>query len=330
MKIGDIDFGDFPVFLAPLEDITDLPYRLICREYGADLVYTEFVSSDALIRDVNRSVEKSRIEEKERPVAIQIFGHDEESMRLAAQKVAEAKPDLIDINWGCPVRKVVAKGAGSAILKDIPKMLRITKAVVDAVDLPVTIKTRLGWDHTHKPIVEVAEQLQDVGIKAISIHGRTRSQMYGGEADWDLIKAVKQNPRMKIPVIGNGDVDSPQVAKMRFEQCGVDAIMIGRAAIGNPWLFSQVKNYLNNGILDTRVSLDDRLKLCKRHLEAEIEHKGERAAVIEMRKLYVKYFKGIDHFKTFRMMLMEVEDKDAVWNIFEKIDRFYHQDENNN
>ncbi len=327
MKIGDIDFGDFPVFLAPLEDITDLPYRLICREYGADLVYTEFVSSDALIRDVNRSVDKSRIEEKERPVAIQIFGHDEESMRLAAQKVAEAKPDLIDINWGCPVRKVVAKGAGSAILKDIPKMLRITKAVVDAVDLPVTVKTRLGWDHTHKPIVDVAEQLQDVGIKAISIHGRTRSQMYGGEADWELIKAVKQNPRMKIPVIGNGDVDSPQVAKMRFEHSGVDAIMIGRAAIGNPWLFAQVKNYLNNGILDTHVPVDDRLELCKRHLEAEIKHKGERAAVIEMRKLYAKYFKGIDHFKAFRMMLMEVEDKNDVWNIFEKIDRFYHQDE---
>ncbi len=323
MNIGNVSFHDRAVFLAPLEDITDLPYRLICKDYGADLVYTEFVSSEALIRGIDRSLQKTQILEKERPVAIQIFGHDINSMAKAAEQVAAYCPDIIDINWGCPVRKVVSKGAGSAILKDIPKMVAITKAVVDAVNIPVTVKTRLGWDHNSKPIIDVAERLQDVGIKAISIHGRTRSQLYGGTADWSLIGAVKNNPRMYIPIIGNGDIDSAETAAEKFNTYGVDALMVGRAAIGNPWIFTQIKAYLNQGEILPFPSIHERLSVCRKHLAEEIKYKNAQSAVIEMRKQYTKYFKGIDDFKKFRMQLMQTTTAEETEDIFKKIEAYY-------
>ncbi|MGC8864135.1 MAG: tRNA dihydrouridine synthase DusB [Bacteroidales bacterium] len=306
MKIGNLELPDQSVLLAPLEDITDLSYRLICREMGADMVFTEFISSDGLVRDAEKSISKMRLYEEERPVGIQIFGSDLQLMVAAAQMAEEVRPDTIDINWGCPVRKVVAKGGGSGILKDIPKMIAITAAVVKAVKTPVTVKTRLGYDESSKPIVEVAERLQDVGIAAITVHGRTRSQMYSGVADWTLIGAVKANPRMRIPVIGNGDIDSPQKAKAMFDRYGVDGIMIGRAAIGNPWIFTSVKAYLNQGILLPPPELHERINICHRHLKKAVEIKGERRAILEMRKFYTGYFKGVPHFKQIRMELMQI------------------------
>lgn len=304
MKIRDLDLGDFPVLLAPLEDITDVSYRLICKEQGADMVYTEFVSSDGLIRDAHKSLRKLVTLEAERPVGIQIFGADLDSMVEAARYAESANPDVIDINWGCPVKKVVSKGAGSGILKDIPKMIRITEAVVKAVKLPVTVKTRLGWDETDKPIVEVAERLQDVGIEAITIHGRTRSQLYSGVADWTLIGRVKDNQRMRIPVIGNGDISSPEHVVNAKNRYGVDGVMIGRAAIGNPWLFASVKQFMAEGTIPTEPTLTVRAKTALRHLETAIEYKGERTALVEMRKFYSGYFKGVPHFKTHKMQLI--------------------------
>jgi tRNA-dihydrouridine synthase B len=306
MKIGDLHLPDRAVLLAPLEDITDLSYRLICRRMGADMVFTEFISSDGLVRDADKSIKKMRIYEEERPVGIQIFGSDVQQMVIAAQMAEEAGPDTIDINWGCPVRKVVNKGAGSGILKDIPKMIAITAAVVKAVKIPVTVKTRLGYDESDKPIVEVAERLQDVGIAAITIHGRTRSQMYSGTADWSLIGQVKANPRMKIPVIGNGDIDSPEKAQEMFDRYGIDGIMIGRAAIGNPWIFAAVKAYLEKGILIPSPSLTERIDVCLWHLHKAAEIKGENRAVLEMRKFYAGYFKGLPHFKHIRLELMQM------------------------
>lgn len=319
MKIGGLELPDRAVLLAPLEDITDLSYRLICRKMGADMVFTEFISSDGLVRDAEKSINKMRLYEEERPVGIQIFGSDLHQMVAAAQMAEEARPDTIDINWGCPVRKVVVKGAGSGILKDIPKMIAITAAVVKAVKIPVTVKTRLGYDETSKPIVEVAERLQDVGIAAITIHGRTRSQMYSGVADWTLIGAVKANPRMKIPVIGNGDIDSPQKAKAMFDQYGVDGIMIGRAAIGNPWIFSSVKAYLNQGILLPPPELPERINTCLQHLRKAVEIKGEKRAILEMRKFYTGYFKGIPHFKQVRMELMQMTTLGEIENRLKKL-----------
>ena len=304
MKIRDLDLGDFPVLLAPLEDITDVSYRLICKEQGADMVYTEFVSSDGLIRDAHKSLRKLVTLEAERPVGIQIFGADLDSMVEAARYAESANPDVIDINWGCPVKKVVSKGAGSGILKDIPKMIRITEAVVKAVNLPVTVKTRLGWDETDKPIVEVAERLQDVGIEAITIHGRTRSQLYSGVADWTLIGKVKENQRMRIPIIGNGDICSPEHVVNAKNRYGVDGVMIGRAAIGNPWLFASVKQFMAEGTIPTEPTLTVRAKTALRHLETAIEYKGERTALVEMRKFYSGYFKGVPHFKTHKMQLI--------------------------
>ncbi len=304
MKIRNVDLGEFPVLLAPLEDITDVSYRLICKEQGADMVYTEFVSSDGLIRDAHKSLRKLVTLEGERPVGIQIFGADLDAMVEAAKYAQSANPDVIDINWGCPVKKVVTKGAGSGILKDIPKMIKITEAVVKAVDLPVTVKTRLGWDESNKPIVEVAERLQDVGIEALTIHGRTRSQLYSGVADWTLIGKVKENPKMRIPVIGNGDLCTPDQVILAKNRYGVDGVMIGRAAIGNPWIFASIKQFIMDGSLLPEPTLRIRAATALRHLETAVNYKGERTALVEMRKFYSGYFKGIPHFKSYKMQLM--------------------------
>ncbi|MEJ5303774.1 MAG: tRNA dihydrouridine synthase DusB [Bacteroidales bacterium] len=319
MNLGSLKLPNRAVLLAPLEDITDLSYRLICRKMGADMVFTEFISSDGLVRDADKSIKKMRIYEEERPVGIQIFGSDLQQMVMAAQMAEEAAPDTIDINWGCPVRKVVSKGAGSGILKDILKMIAITAAVVKAVKLPVTVKTRLGYDESDKPIVEVAERLQDVGIAAITIHGRTRAQMYSGKADWTLIGKVKANPRMKIPVIGNGDIDSPQKALEMFERYGVDGIMIGRAAIGNPWIFTAVKSFLQTGTLISPPSLNERIEVCLAHLDKAVEIKGEKRAILEMRKFYSGYFKGIPHFKTIRMEIMQLTSLIEIRNRLQQL-----------
>lgn len=307
---------DFPIYLAPMEGITDHAFRMICKEHGADMLISEFISSDALSREVDKSLKKMRFDERERPFGVQIFGHNESSLITAAQIAAECKPDFIDINWGCPVRKVVSKGAGSAILQDIPKMVTLTAAVVKAVNLPVTVKTRLGWDQSSRPIVEVAERLQDIGIEAIAIHGRTRSQMYAGEADWSLIGAVKANPRMTIPVIGNGDIDTAEKAILYRERYGVDGIMIGRAAIGNPWIFRDIKCRLR-GEEPRPLTYRERLATVLHHLQASTEDKGERRAVLEMRTQYAGYFKGLYDYKSTRMQLMSATTIEECRQIME-------------
>lgn len=307
---------DFPIYLAPMEGITDHAFRIICKEHGADMLISEFISSDALSREVDKSLKKMRFDERERPFGVQIFGHNESSLITAAQIAAECEPDFIDINWGCPVRKVVSKGAGSAILQDIPKMVTLTAAVVKAVNLPVTVKTRLGWDQSSKPIVEVAERLQDIGIEAIAIHGRTRSQMYAGEADWSLIGAVKANPRMTIPVIGNGDIDTAEKAILYRERYGVDGIMIGRAAIGNPWIFRDIKCRLR-GEEPRPLTYRERLATVLHHLQASTEDKGERRAVLEMRTQYAGYFKGLYDYKSTRMQLMSATTIEECRQIME-------------
>ncbi|MEG1763420.1 MAG: tRNA dihydrouridine synthase DusB, partial [Bacteroidales bacterium] len=286
VKIQTVELGEFPLWLSPMEDVTDPPFRRICKRMGADVLVTEFVSSEALIRNAEQSIHKLDFEEGERPLAIQIFGHDENSMRQAAEMAAQYKPDFIDINWGCPVKKVVSKGAGSGILQNIPKMIQITRAVVEAMAqyaIPVSVKTRLGWDETSKPIVYVAEALQDIGIAGLSIHGRTRAQMYKGTADWTLIGEVKNNTRMHIPIFGNGDIDSPQKAKEYKERFGLDGMMIGRAAIGYPWIFNEIKHYLNTGEILAPPTMKDRLEAAKNHLIWSMEWKGERLGIVEMR-----------------------------------------------
>lgn len=306
-KIGNIDIGDFSLWLAPMEAVTDAPFRSLCKRFGADVLVSEFISSEALIRQAGKSMSKMDFAENEHPTAVQIFGHDEKSMREAAQIAANARADFIDINWGCPVRKIVSKGAGSGILRDIPKMVRITSAVVkemEQVALPVTVKTRLGWDENDKPIVEIAERLQDIGIAGISIHGRTRSQLYAGKADWTLIGKVKRNPRMKIPVFGNGDIDSARKAAEMKETYGVDGILIGRAAIGNPWIFSQVKHFLQTGTELAPPDLDQRKETCLSLFRKEMELKGERVAAQEMKIHYPGFFKGLPHFKSAKVQLM--------------------------
>lgn len=322
-KIGNIEFDDFPLMLAPLEDITDLPFRLICKRLGADLMYTEFISSEGLIRDARKSFVKLELLEDERPIGIQIFGHDVNSMMKATEIATEAGPDLIDINFGCPVRKVTGKGAGAAMLRDIPKMIEITEAVVKATKLPVTVKTRLGWDEESKNIVEVAEQLQDTGIAALTIHGRTRSQLYRGVSDWSLIGEVKNNPRMKIPIIGNGDVDGPLKAMEMKDKYGVDGIMIGRAAIGYPWIFREVKQYFKDGTLLLPPDINERVDVCQQHLLHSVEYKGERRGMFEMRKHYSNYFKGFTNFKPFKMKLMGTEEVDEVMAVMEEIRGYY-------
>lgn len=294
---------DFPIFLAPMEEVSDASFRRLCKEFGADVLISEFVSSEALIRDVEKSQKKMAFSEVERPFGIQIFGHDIDSLCRAAEIAAAQKPDFVDINWGCPVKKVVAKGAGSAILKDVPKMIRLTEAVVKSVNVPVTVKTRLGWEEGNKPIVQVAEMLQDVGVQMLSIHGRTRSQMYSGSADWTLIGEIKNNPRITIPIVGNGDIDSGEKAMEYRNKYGVDGIMVGRAAIGNPFIFKEIKDYFA-GKPKPEFSYEERVETCLRQLRSAVEVKGERTAVLEMRRHYAGYFKGIPNFKPKKMKLM--------------------------
>ena len=318
--IGDIKLTEFPLLLAPMEDVSDPPFRALCKKYGADVMYTEFISSEGLIRDAVKSVQKLDIFEYERPVGIQIFGSEINSMIKATQLCEEVHPDIIDINYGCPVKKVACKGAGAGILQDIPKMVSLTKEIVNATSLPVTVKTRLGWDDSSKYIVEVAERLQDVGIKAISIHGRTRAQMYKGEADWSLIAEVKNNPRMHIPVFGNGDIDSPQKALEYKNRFGVDGLMIGRASIGNPWFFNEVKTYLNEGFIIPEPSLQEKLDVVREHLDFSIRWKGERLGLLEMRRHYARYFKGIQDFKKYRTQLVTIENKEELFSLLNTIE----------
>ncbi|NOX87020.1 MAG: tRNA dihydrouridine synthase DusB [Chlorobi bacterium] len=323
VTIGDISLGDFPVLLAPMEDVTDPPFRYVCKMMGADMMYTEFISSEGLIRDADKSVKKLDFDEFERPIGIQIFGHDIESMVKAAQYAERADPDLIDINFGCPVRKVVAKGAGAGILNDIPKMVKMTAEVVKAVSLPVTVKTRLGYDDEHKDIVEIAERLQDTGIKAITVHGRTRTQKPRVPANWALIGEVKNNPRMYIPVFGNGDVTDAESAKRFKDKYGVDGLMIGRASYGNPWIFKEIKHYLETGELLPPPDIHERIRISLIHLERSIDWKGEKRGVLEMRKHWAGYFKNYPHFKPFRQQLMEAVTFEKVKEILEEIREFY-------
>lgn len=319
VKIGDIELGDFPLLLAPMEDVSDPPFRALCKKHGADLMYTEFISSEGLIRDAAKSLKKLDIFEYERPIGIQIYGNDIESMRIATDLTTQANPDIIDINFGCPVKKVAGKGSGAGILRDIPKMVRLTAEIVKSTPLPVTIKTRLGWDDKTKYIVDVAERLQDVGIKAISIHGRTRSQMYKGEADWSLIAEVKNNPRMFIPVFGNGDVKTPEVAKMNKEKYGVDGIMIGRASIGYPWIFNEIKHFLKTGEHLAKPTMQERLNAVKQHIDFAVRWKGEMVGLLEMRSHYGNYFKGTANFKDYRSQLVRKgtleEINEVLYNI---------------
>lgn len=319
MNIGDLVFDEVPLILAPLEDITDLPFRLLCKQYGADLMYTEFISSEGLIRDAYKSVVKLEFREEERPVGIQIFGHDTNSMIRATEIAVQANPDLIDINFGCPVRKVTNKGAGAAMLRDVPKMIEITRAVVGSTNLPVTVKTRLGWDENSKNIVEVAERLQDTGIAALSIHGRTRAQLYGGRADWTLIGEVKNNPHIHIPIIGNGDITSPEVALEMKNRYGVDGLMIGRAAIGYPWIFREIREYFREGTIPDPPGINERIDVCKKHLIYSVEYKGERRGMFEMRKHYSNYFKGLKNFKPFKIKLMQEEEAGKLLDILEEV-----------
>ena len=305
--------------MAPMEDITDMPFRSVCKEFGADLLITEFVSSEGLIREADKSTNKMKFGENERPIGIQIFGNSVESMRKAAIIAESHQPDFIDLNFGCPVKKVVVRGGGAALLNDLPKMAAMTEAVVKAVKIPVTAKTRLGWDDSSRNIMEIAERLQDAGILAISIHGRTRAQLYGGRADWTLIGKVKQNPEIHIPVFGNGDITGAIVAKEMKDRYGIDGLMIGRAAVGNPWIFRECKAYLNKGELIPPPSLSERLKILRLHLQRSIEYKGERRTILEMRKFYSGYFKGVPDFKKFRMELMMVDEMDQVLELIDKI-----------
>ena len=316
VKIGNIELGDFPLLLAPMEDVSDPPFRALCKKHGADVMYTEFISSEGLIRDAAKSLQKLDIFEYERPIGIQIFGGDIESMKQATEITAAANPDIIDINYGCPVKKVVCKGAGSGILQDIPKMIRLTAEIVKSTHLPVTVKTRLGWDENSKHIVEVAERLQDVGIKGISIHGRTRKQMYKGEADWSLIADVKNNPRMQIHVFSNGDITTPEKAKDYKERFGVDGIMIGRASIGYPWIFNEIKHYLNTGEHLTKPTLLERFDAVRQHVDMAVKWKGEKLGLLEMRPHYSNYFKGIPDFKEYRTQLVTRNSLEEIDDVF--------------
>ena len=321
VKIGNIELPSFPLLLAPMEDVSDPPFRALCKEQGADVVYTEFISSEGLIRNAAKSTKKLDIYTKERPVGIQIFGSNLDSMLGAVDIVEQTKPDIIDINYGCPVEKVVCKGAGAGILKDIPLMVSLTKEIVNRTNLPVTVKTRLGWDEKTIKIVEVAERLQDVGIKAISIHGRTRAQMYKGDADWTQIAAIKNNPRMHIPVFGNGDVNSPEKAKEMRDDYGLDGAMIGRASIGNPWFFDQVKHYLSTGNKKEEPGISDKARMAKRHLEMAVKWKGEILGVLETRRHYGNYFKGVANFKETKSRILN--EKDPI-KIFHELDEIIH------
>lgn len=323
VKIEHIELGEFPLLLAPMEDVSDPPFRAVCKENGADLMYTEFISSEGLIRDAIKSRQKLDIFDYEKPIGIQIFGGDEEALSLSARIIEATRPDLLDINFGCPVKKVVCKGAGAGVLKDIDLMVRLTSAVVKNTKLPVTVKTRLGWDERSKNIEEVAERLQDAGIKALAIHGRTRTQMYKGEADWTLIGKVKNNPRIKIPVFGNGDIDSPQKALEYRNRYGVDGIMIGRAAIGYPWIFREIKHFFATGGILPPPTVEERIAACKKHLHASVKWKGLKLGVLEMRRHYANYLKGLPHIKEFRLRLVSTEALAELDDIFEELGEHY-------
>ena len=318
-KIGNIELGSFPLLLAPMEDVSDPPFRALCKEQGADVMYTEFISSEGLIRDAAKSMMKLDIYEKERPIGIQIFGANLDSMLQAVDIVEKTNPDIIDINYGCPVKKVVCKGAGAGILKDIPKMVSLTKAIVERTKLPVTVKTRLGWDHDSIQIVDVAERLQDVGAQAISIHGRTRAQMYKGDANWYPIAAVKNNQRMHIPVFGNGDVDTPEKAMMMRDEFGLDGAIIGRASIGNPWFLGQVKHYFKTKEHLPPPTIKDRVEMARRHLQMAIDWKGDKLGVFETRRHYTNYFKGIPHFKEYRLQMVTLDNASEVFEVFDRV-----------
>ena len=323
-KIANIDLGAFPLLLAPMEDVSDPPFRAVCKKHGADLMYTEFISSEGLIRDAAKSKQKLDIFEYERPIGIQIFGSEIESMREAAVIASQAGPDLIDINYGCPVKQVACKGAGAALLRDIPKMVQMTAEIVKATHLPVTVKTRLGWDDSTKNVEDVAERLQDIGIQALTIHGRTRVQLYKGEADWTLIGKIKNNPRIKIPIFGNGDVDTPEKAKLMRERYGVDGIMIGRASIGYPWIFREIKHYFATGNHLAPPTVEERIEACKEHFHFSLQWKGEKLGMLEMRRHYANYFRGFPNIKPYRQKLVTLETVDAIEEVFYDIKSVYN------
>ena len=322
MKIANVEFPPYPLFLAPMEDVTNPSFRLLCKQYGADMVYTEFISADALIRNVQRTEQKLHISHDERPVAIQLYGREPDAMAEAARIAETAQPEIIDLNFGCPVKKVAGKGAGAGLLRDIPKMLAITKSVVNAVSIPVTVKTRLGWDDSSRIIVELAEQLQDCGIAALTIHGRTRAQMYTGNADWQLIGEVKNNPRMHIPIIGNGDVTTPERAKECFDKYGVDAVMVGRACIGKPWIFQEIRHYLQTGEHIPQIPFAEQLSILKDQVERSIEWLDERRGILHIRRhlAATPLFKGIPNFKDTRIAMLRATTKDELFAIFNAIE----------
>lgn len=322
-KIGNIQLPEFPLLLAPMEDVSDPPFRAVCKDNGADLMYSEFISSEGLIRDAIKSLKKLDFSEEERPFGIQIFGGDEEAMAMSARICEAVNPDLVDINFGCPVKKVVSKGAGAGVLKDIDLMVRLTEAVVKSTNLPVTVKTRLGWDEQSKNIEEVAERMQDVGVKALSIHGRTRAQLYKGEADWTLIAKVKNNPRIHIPIFGNGDIDSPQKALLYKNRYGVDGIMIGRAAIGYPWIFREIKAYLKDQTILPPPTLAERIEVCKKHLHKSIDWKGPIVGINEMRRHYTNYLKGLPGIKEFRYRLVTLNSPQEINEVLDEITAHY-------
>lgn len=322
IRIGSIDLGKFPLLLAPMEDVSDPPFRYVCKKNGVDMMYTEFISSEGLIRDAAKSRQKLDIFEYERPIGIQIFGSDIDTMREATEIASQVNPDLIDINYGCPVKAVACRGAGASLLQDIDKMTAMTKAVVEATHLPVTVKTRLGWDDNTKNVYDVAERLQDVGIQALSIHGRTRSQMYKGQADWSMIRDVKRNPRIKIPIFGNGDVNSVEKAAAWRMEYEVDGIMIGRASIGYPWIFREVKHFFETGEYLPGPTITERVEVCRTHLQKSLEWKGDRTGIFEMRRHYANYFKGIPNFKEYRMKLVTL---DQIHDIEEMLDEIEHR-----
>ena len=324
-NIGPIQLPEFPLLLAPMEDVSDPPFRAVCKENGADLMYTEFISSEGLIRDAAKSMQKLDIFEYERPIGIQLFGSDIQSMIRSAEISTQAGPDLIDINYGCPVKQVACKGAGAALLQDIPKMVRMTEAVVKATNPPVTVKTRLGWDDNTRNIEEVAERLQDIGIQALTVHGRTRVQMYKGEADWTLIAKVRNNPRIQIPIFGNGDIDSPAKALEYKNRYGVDGIMIGRATIGYPWFFREVKHFLQTGELLPPPTMDERVDVCLRHLDFSVRWKGQGLGIVEMRRHYANYFRNIPDFKPFRMKLVTSHDYAEILSTLDEVRNTFSQ-----
>ena len=327
VKIGNIELGEFPLLLAPMEDVSDPPFRALCKEHGADVVYTEFISSEGLIRNAVKSTMKLDIYEKERPVGIQIFGANLDSMLQSVDIVEQTKPDIIDINFGCPVKKVVCKGAGAGILKDIDKMEMLTREMAKRTKLPLTVKTRLGWDEKTIKIVEVAERIQDAGAQAITIHGRTRAQMYKGFADWSLIADVKNNPRMKIPVFGNGDVNSPEKAMEMRDKYGLDGAMIGRASIGNPWFFNQVKHFFKTKKHLPEPSINERIEMAKKHLTMAIKWKGEKLGVLETRRHYSNYFKGIQDFKKYRTIMVTSDYSEKIFSLFSELKSKFSQPE---